>query len=185
MVRAGVGELGSQFPSCTWASLTVPVQPLVQRPHDLGAAEALEAVPHVVVVPAGRADLHHPAGGNDSQSQLRREQGPATANHSSEDLPVLHKKPTNFATTCRYLMDLAPLTGPSPGGVSDQTAGVMSPAKSAGMGLSDHSLSNTLIISCHAGSAVPWPLQKKGIMSYNVGRAVPWSVQQRGLIMSF
>lgn len=45
------------------ATLTVSIQPLVQRPHHLGAAKALEAIPHVVVVPAGSADLHDPADG--------------------------------------------------------------------------------------------------------------------------
>lgn len=45
------------------ATLTVSIQPLVQRPHHLGAAEALEAIPHVVVVPASGSNLHHPADG--------------------------------------------------------------------------------------------------------------------------
>lgn len=36
-------------------------QPLEERSHHLGAAEAFEAVSDVVVVPACSPDLHHPA----------------------------------------------------------------------------------------------------------------------------
>lgn len=57
----GVLEQWNLWQNQDFEKLTVSIQPLIQWPHHLGAAEAFEAVSHIVMVPTSSSDLYYPA----------------------------------------------------------------------------------------------------------------------------